>query len=61
MTEGTSAFYHEPFYGITPAHSSLVPQVCTGDGFTWFLHCGHVRLGAVSNHWKRLRKKRKTQ
>lgn len=66
MTESPSAFYHEPFSGVTPGHSSLVPlqstmpQVCTGDGFTWLLHCGHVRLGAVSNHLMRLRKKRKT-
>lgn len=63
--------HHEPFPCVTtgPDHSSSVPlsrashhrntEVHGVYGFTWILHCGQVRLGAVSNHWKRLRKEKK--
>lgn len=67
-----STSYHEPLPCVTtgPDHSSSVPfsraschrntEVYRGDGFTWIRHCGQVRLGAVSNHWVRLRKEKKT-
>lgn len=45
--------------GCCPAkHRAIEIEVCRGDGVTWILHCGHVRLGAVSNHWVRLRREK---